>query len=228
MRRCSLSPTFRVSPTTSGRWCSISSRSAHDLPAVHGRSSARVPALAGRDFTWPEFDRWQAFFAARRRFPVRWDGLQVTPPARTPAAEAYQRRKLDLLFEWLDALTRRSMILAHYARQGLETRIVAQNTGEACAGCVPFVARGSDQTKMPCRHSIPAVGVSSSPCTRPALGGAREWHARTLTRHESGWILTGRTERRPPARRRRKDEALMSMEQVAQMRPMLVPAALAV
>jgi hypothetical protein len=136
--------------------------------------SARVPALAGRDFTWPEFDRWQAFFAARRRFPVRWDGLQVTPPARTPAADAYQWRKLDLLFEWLDALTRRSMILAHYARQGLETRIVAQNTGEACAGCVPFVARGvrSDQDAMPPFH----------PGCRCVLVAAHATRARQRTR----------------------------------------------
>src|SRR5207247_2305271 len=77
------------------------------VAAREGPATA-VTVLADRAFTWPEFDRWQAIFAASGTFPARWDGLQVVPVPQTSrdARAAYGLRKLDLLFEWLDALTR--------------------------------------------------------------------------------------------------------------------------
>lgn len=129
--------------------------------------AARAPTLAGRAFTWPEFDRWQAFFAACGLFPVRWEGLQVAPPVSTPAADDYQRRKLDLLFEWLDALMRRGVVLAHYGRRGLGARIARQDPSQACAICAPFDARQvrSGRDAMPpfhpgCRCVLLAVGAA--------------------------------------------------------------------
>lgn len=104
-------------------------------------ASAMLPSLASRGFAWPEFDRWQAFFTAANVFPARWDGLRAVPSPGTPAAGAYHRRKLDLLFDWLDALARRSTVLAHYARQGLVARIERQDTRAPCAACAPFVGR---------------------------------------------------------------------------------------
>lgn len=116
-----------------------------------GEGSARpVSSLAERGFTWPEFDRWQAFFTARGAFPVRWEGLHVVPAPQTSATAraAYQQRKLDLLFEWLDTLTRRATTLGHYTRQGLRARIVPQGDGRPCPACESFSAHevtpGSD------------------------------------------------------------------------------------
>lgn len=116
------------------QWRRSNARAAEEL-------GPRVPVLAGREFTWPEFDRWQAFFAEADVFPARWDGLHAAPAPGTPAADTYQRRKLDLLFEWLDAVARRSPVLAHYARQGLVARVARQDTQRACAACVPFAGR---------------------------------------------------------------------------------------
>ena len=117
-------------------------------PPLSGRPwdefSTRMETMADREFTWPEFDRWQAFFAARDSFPVRWDGLREVPPASTAAAGIYQRRKLDLLIEWLEAIARRSAVAAHYARQGLGTRIAHQDVRDACDVCARFIARPAD------------------------------------------------------------------------------------
>ena len=99
-----------------------------------------VQSIAHREFTWPEFDRWQAFFAARDRFPVRWEGLQQAPPPSTPAAGVYQQRKLTLLVEWLEAIARRSAIVAHYARQGLATRVAQQDSRDSCTFCAVSIA----------------------------------------------------------------------------------------
>jgi hypothetical protein len=106
-------------------------------------SARTVTATAAepREFAWPEFDRWQAFFAAHDTFPAGWDGLHVAPPPRTPEAEAYEHRKLDLFSEWLDMLARRTTVLAHYTRHGLTARIVRQHPYPACPACDPFDAR---------------------------------------------------------------------------------------
>ena len=99
-----------------------------------------MTVLADRAFTWPEFDRWQGFFAARGAFPIRWDGLHVVPaPQTSPAARsAYRVRKLDLLFEWLDTLVRGAAALGHYTRQGRRARIVRQEDGQRCPVCESF------------------------------------------------------------------------------------------
>ena len=118
-------------------------------PAPEG-SATPLTVLADRAFTWPEFDHWQAFFAARDTFPARWDGLHVAPVPQTSTAAraAYQQRKLDLLFEWLDTLTRRATALGHYTRQGMRARIVRQGDGQRCPVCESFnaheVTHGSD------------------------------------------------------------------------------------
>ena len=93
-----------------------------------------LSADAAADFTWPDFDRWQAFFTADGTFPAGWDGLHVTPPAQTLEAAVYQQRKQTLFSEWLD-------MLAHYARQGIGARIERQHAGPACPVCDPFNAR---------------------------------------------------------------------------------------
>jgi hypothetical protein len=138
--------------------------------------SAQVPMLAGRDFPWPEFDRWQAFFAARQTFPVRWDGLRVVPAGVAPESEAYHRRKLELLLEWLDALARRSAVFAHYARQGVGARVARQD--DSCPVCAAFVARPveSDGDVMPpfhpgCRCVL--LAVRAAPARRRTRGYRR-------------------------------------------------------
>ena len=158
-------------------------------------TSAMEP-IADREFTWPEFDRWQAFFTARDSFPVRWEGLRRAPSACTPEADAYQRRKLGLLVEWLEAIARRSAIVAHYARQGLATRIAQQDLRDSCSVCAFYIARqvGAGPDGMPpfhpgCRCILladhPAATVSrarstvsagrqpAQRSTSPAAGGAQ-------------------------------------------------------
>jgi hypothetical protein len=95
---------------------------------------------AGRDFAWPEFDRWQAFFTAADVFPDRWDGLHAVPSPRTARAEDYRQRKLALFAEWLDMLAYRAVVLAHFARQGIRPHIARQHAGPACPACDPFDA----------------------------------------------------------------------------------------
>ena len=99
--------------------------------------------LANHAFTWPEFDRWQAFFAVRGAFPARWEGLQATPSFQTSrsARVAYQLRKLDLLVEWLDRLAHGAAALGHYTKQGLRARIVRQADGRQCPACESWDGR---------------------------------------------------------------------------------------
>jgi hypothetical protein len=111
-------------------------------------------AAAMRDFVWPDFDHWQAAFAAVDVFPARWEGLHRAPPAHTPEAEAYQVRKLALWSEWLEMVAYRSTVRAHYARQGLRARVVRQDAHPACPACDPFNARevGLELQAMPPFH----------------------------------------------------------------------------
>jgi hypothetical protein len=104
---------------------------------------ATVTALGDRGFAWPEFDRWQAIFAASATFPARWNGLHEVPSPRTsPAASvAYRLRKLELLLEWLDSLRRGVTALHHYTRQGIRARIVQQGDGLRCSVCESFNGR---------------------------------------------------------------------------------------
>lgn len=143
-------------------------------PALTERTSM---ATAFADFSWPDFDRWQAFFAAADSFPARWDGLHVVPAAHTPEAEAYQQRKLALFTDWLDMLDNRPRVLAHYARQGLRARIERQHAGPPCLACDPFNAQEAGpglETVPPfhpgCRcvlQAVPAVPTRRRPRAYP-------------------------------------------------------------
>jgi hypothetical protein len=109
-----------------------------------------------QDFPWPDFDRWQAAFAAARIFPPRWEGLHRVPPAQSPEAETYRLRKHGLLAEWLDMLARRSTARAHFARQGLRARVARQDMRLPCPACDPFntreVGAGAQLDAMPPFH----------------------------------------------------------------------------
>ena len=118
------------------------------------------------DFAWPDFDRWQAAFAAAHVFPARWEGLHRVPPAHTPEAEAYRLRKLALLVEWLDMLAHRSTVHAHFTRQGIRARVVRQDMRLPCPACEPFNTRevGTEPDTMPpfhpgCRCVLVAIPV---------------------------------------------------------------------
>jgi hypothetical protein len=141
-------------------------------PAALIEQRAMATVASGRDFAWPDFDRWQAFFAAAEIFPARWDGLHVAPPPRTAEAEAYQQRKLALFAEWLDMLAHRTTMLAHFARQGIRARIERQHAGPPCPACDPYQAHevGSDLNAIPpfhpgCRCVL--VAVHTAPVPRP-------------------------------------------------------------
>jgi hypothetical protein len=110
------------------------------VPVAHSGGLRAAEALAEYAFSWPEFDRWQAVFAAGGTFPARWDGLQVVPAPQTlPATRAaYRLRKWELLLEWLDRLTREAAAFGHYTRQGRRARIVRQEDGRRCPVCDPF------------------------------------------------------------------------------------------
>jgi len=117
--------------------------------AVREGASTAVSALGDRGFTWPEFDRWQAIFAASGTFPARWNGLHEVPSPQTSAASAaYRLRKMELLLEWLDTLHRGAAALHHYTRQGMRARIVQQGDRLRCPVCELFngleVRRASD------------------------------------------------------------------------------------
>lgn len=103
------------------------------------------------DFSWPEFDRWQAAFAAIGVFPPRWEGLRCVPSVHTREAEAYQLRKLVLFDEWLDMLARRPAVLAHYARLGLRARVARQDDRAPCPACDRVNGRGVG----PGREAVP-------------------------------------------------------------------------
>jgi hypothetical protein len=123
-------------------------------PSALIERKAMAPAAPTRDFSWPDFDRWQAFFAAGQSFPAGWEGLHVAPSPHAPEAEIYQQRKLALYSEWLDMLAHRATVLAHYARQGIRPRVVRQDTGSACPACDPFNARevGPEADTVPPFH----------------------------------------------------------------------------
>jgi hypothetical protein len=114
----------------------------------------RIVEAVTRDFDWPDFDRWQSAFAAVGFFPPRWEGLEHKPRPHTPEAEAYRLRKSVLFQEWLDMLTHRSRIRAHYARQGIRARVERQDLRPPCLACDPFNGRevGPEPDAMPPFH----------------------------------------------------------------------------
>ena len=113
-----------------------------------------VPMATTSDFPWPDFDRWQAAFAAAGFFPPRWEGLERAPLAHAPNAEAYWLRKSLLFEEWLEMLAQRPVLRAHYARRGIRTRVERQDRRPSCPACDQYNGRevGRDLAAMPPFH----------------------------------------------------------------------------
>ena len=139
-----------------------------------GRIRAALTATTP-DFSWPDFDRWQAAFTAAGFFPSRWEGLEHAPPAYATEAAAYRLRKSVLFHEWLEMLAQRPAVRAHYARQGIRVRVERQDRHPSCPACDPFNGRevGRELEAMPpfhpgCRCVLVAMRVGpSSRRTRP-------------------------------------------------------------
>lgn len=116
----------------------------HSVDDLHASVLTR---LGSRDFRWPEFDRWQAFFTERWKFPPLWDELKKAPALRAApqARRTYQERKLYLLLHWLQSLeTTRAqsrLALARYAQRGVRAAIVRQGDGAPCPVCDPLHGR---------------------------------------------------------------------------------------
>lgn len=110
-----------------------------DDAQVGGPGAAVLAELGRRDFDWPEFDQWQAYFRASQASPPLWDGLVDRPPsADTAVLRVYRERKLLLLLDWLRALAGRAetrTVLARYERLGVAARVVRQDVGAACPTC---------------------------------------------------------------------------------------------
>jgi len=96
--------------------------------------------LADRDFVWPEFDQWQAFFAERGAFPPLWEHVRAAPSrqASAEACAAYRVGKLALLLDWLHGLESSRNALAGYARRGIRAAVAKQDEGSHCPVCAPF------------------------------------------------------------------------------------------
>ena len=109
---------------------------------------------APRPLSWPEFDRWQAAFAAAEVFPPGWEGLHRVPSPHTREAEEYHLRRLALFGEWIDMIARRPSVRAHYARQRIRVRVERQNEHAPCPVCEPLNARevGPELDAMPPFH----------------------------------------------------------------------------
>ena len=107
-----------------------------------------------RVLLWPEFDRWQAAFAAAEVFPPGWEGLQRVPSPDTREAEAYHLRRHVLFCEWMDMVARRPAVRAHYARQKIRVRVERQDKYAPCPVCQPLDARevGLELDTMPPFH----------------------------------------------------------------------------
>jgi hypothetical protein len=139
---------------------------------------ARAMALCEarpNDFRWPEFDRWQAVFAAHGIFPPLWNGLERRPhrKATASARSLYQQRKLFLLIDWLYALgtTRAECVtaLARYSARGLQAVIARQTVDVSCPACAPLhhehLPRAS--STLPPFHPGCRCLVLASPPPRP-------------------------------------------------------------
>ncbi len=106
--------------------------------------SAVLARLGARDFRWPEFDRWQAFFAQGWKFPPLWDEVKKTPAIRAAPEirHAYWTHKLYLLLHWLQSLettrVQTRTALARYAQRGIRAEIVRQGNGMPCPVCDPL------------------------------------------------------------------------------------------
>jgi hypothetical protein len=141
-----------------------------DSPVVMG-------IVGGRDFEWPEFDRWQALFESRGRFPLRWTGLESVPHPDAPVAmlESYRRRKVALLVDWLRALavTRAEIraALLRYATRGLMGEVACQSRDAACPACGPLhreLVHGASTPLPPFHPGCRCLVLAASPPHRAA------------------------------------------------------------
>jgi hypothetical protein len=150
-------------------------------PPLSHRTPVVVPAGPAADFSWAEFDSWQAAFAAMKVFPPRWEGLERAPAAHTPEADAYHLRKLALFDEWLDLLAGRPAVLAHYARHRVRARVARQDERAPCPACEPFNACevGPGFEAMPPFHPGCRCVLVAQP--RPSRARGRSVPARSLT-----------------------------------------------
>ena len=112
--------------------------------AVDDLHAAVLRQLGARDFRWPEFDRWQAFFAGSWKFPPLWDELKKIPALRAAPhiRDSYRGQKLYLLLHWLQSLeTTRAhtrAALARYAKRGIRAEVARQGNGAPCPVCDPL------------------------------------------------------------------------------------------
>lgn len=132
-----LTQTTGFSPEERQAIIDLLKETATGVNAVDTIHAAVLTQLGVRDFTWPEFDRWQAFFAERRKFPPLWDHVQRVPPARASLEmrHAYQRQKLYLLLDSLFNLENTRTALTRYAKQAVRVEIARQGTGASCPVC---------------------------------------------------------------------------------------------
>jgi hypothetical protein len=163
-----------------------------------GRAGLAPPltGLVDRVFRWSEFDRWQAFFTARGTFPRGWSGLQVVPPAGASrqVSGSYRQRKLELLLEWLNTLTQRTVELEHYVRRGRRVRIVRQGDGHGCPVCDTFNTREvtpASQTMPPLHPGCRCVLMAGT--TIPPVKARGDISARAVinSRQRAIWPSAG-------------------------------------
>jgi hypothetical protein len=153
-------------------------------PPLTNRTPAVLTATT-RDFPWPDFDRWQAAFAAAGCFPPQWEGLERAPLAHTPEAKAYRERKFVLFCEWLDMLAQRPVVRAHYARRGIRARVERQDQRPSCPACDPFdgCEVGPELEAMPPFHpGCRCVLVAFHPRPSAAAHDRKERHRSRMRR----------------------------------------------
>jgi hypothetical protein len=93
------------------------------------------------DFSWPDFDHWQGIFAAAGIVPPGWEGLQRPPDPGSSEVDVYRQRKLALFNDWLDMLSHRPAVWAHYSRRRIRVKVVRQDERAPCPACDRFSAR---------------------------------------------------------------------------------------
>jgi len=125
--------------------------------ATHGRGIGEFHGTGlAKEFAWPEFDRWHAFFAQRGKFPRLWDEVKRIPNLRDSPeiCNAYRRHKFYLLLDWLQSLEGSRAALAHYRGRGVRTKITRQEDGALCPACDPFNHRevNDRQEELPPFH----------------------------------------------------------------------------
>lgn len=148
--------------------------------ATRGRGIGELHAtvlarLGAKEFAWPEFDRWHAFFAQRGKFPPLWDEVKRIPNLRDSPEirNAYHRHKFYLLLDWLQNLEGTRAALAHYRGRGVSAKITRQGDGALCPACDPFNHREvkDKQEELPpfhpgCRCLV--VAITDARVCRPA------------------------------------------------------------